>query len=112
MTTAQNIRQARLRRGWTQEMLAQQVGVTLSSVQRWESGEAKPRTRKRDALAAALGVDPTLLDEPDAASVGDTDTLARLLHEYMQESIRVALGGKGERKYGRRATDTLEEATA
>jgi len=33
----------RRRRGWTQEQLAEKLGVDLKSVQRWESGAAAPK---------------------------------------------------------------------
>lgn len=36
------IRQERLKRGWTQEYVAQQIGTTLSSVQKIECGNRKP----------------------------------------------------------------------
>lgn len=68
MTTAQTIRQARLRAGLTQEMLAQRIGVTLSSVQRWEGGHATPRLRVRHLLSEQLGVEPDALSEDQDAA--------------------------------------------
>ncbi len=44
--------------GWTQEKLAQQLGVSLSSVSKWESAgiEPQPKTRaKLRALANEIG---------------------------------------------------------
>ena len=37
-----NIRQVRIDRNWTQDYVAQQVGVTLSSIQKIETGQRKP----------------------------------------------------------------------
>jgi putative transcriptional regulator len=37
-----NIRSTRQRLGWSQEELAREVGVSLSTVQRWEQSGTKP----------------------------------------------------------------------
>lgn len=36
------VRQERIRRNWTQEYVAQQIGTTLSTVQKIETGQRKP----------------------------------------------------------------------
>ena len=57
----QRIRSLRLRRSWTQEMLAEKAGLNQRTVQRVEAeGIGSLRTRK--ALAVALDVDPVSLD--------------------------------------------------
>ena len=50
--TKEELRQARERLGLTQAQLAQQLGVTLNAVQKWEMGE-RP-IRKVVALAVQL----------------------------------------------------------
>ena len=50
------IAQYRAARGFTQAALADHLGVSLNSVQRWEAG-AKPRPTHLAKLAAALGID-------------------------------------------------------
>ena len=40
--TQEEIRELRKKRGWTQQRLATEVGVAVSSVARWESRAAKP----------------------------------------------------------------------
>ena len=54
---------ARFRRlkGWTQTDLAQQLGVSLNTIQRWEGG-AQPRPRHFAKLVEALGVSALELD--------------------------------------------------
>lgn len=47
---------ARKARGWTQEDLAKQLGVSQQSVQKWEAGTSLPRTVRREALMKALGL--------------------------------------------------------
>ena len=39
---AYKIRQWRDVKGWTQEQLARNLGVSLNTVQRWESGKTRP----------------------------------------------------------------------
>jgi len=39
---ADKIRHCRISKGWTQEQLARNIGVSLNTVQRWESGKTRP----------------------------------------------------------------------
>lgn len=48
------LRHWRLKRGFTQEKLAQRVGVTLRAYQAWESGESEPRLGHAIKLARIL----------------------------------------------------------
>lgn len=50
------LKEARKARGWTQEDLAKQMGVSQQSVQKWETGSTLPRPARRDALMRALGL--------------------------------------------------------
>ena len=48
-----NLKRLRRKRGWTQEDLAREIGVSLSTVQRWETKDSKPLwflTRELDRL--------------------------------------------------------------
>jgi len=38
----EKLKTLRKKRGWAQEDLAREIGVSLSTVQRWESKEARP----------------------------------------------------------------------
>lgn len=42
MTLGKKIASARKEKGMTQEMLAEQLGVTRQAVARWETGKAQP----------------------------------------------------------------------
>jgi len=54
--TADVIRTHRQRRGWSQQQLADAVGVGLRQINRWESGEQIPSLAVSVKLAEALGV--------------------------------------------------------
>lgn len=56
MAIADNIKRLRLKRDWTQEHLADLVGVTRSTVTQWETGWSQPRMGAVEKLAAAFGV--------------------------------------------------------
>jgi transcriptional regulator with XRE-family HTH domain len=58
---AANVRRARLRRGLTQEELAEAAGVDLTYLQRIERGTANPSVRVLVSIANALDVPPSRL---------------------------------------------------
>ena len=65
------IAEAREARGWTQEQLAQAVGTTQQTIQRWESGQTDPQVSRVQAISKALGITMTFLlgidlEEPPA----------------------------------------------
>lgn len=59
MTTgaiASAIRAAREAKGWTQQDLADAVGVTQGAIWQWEAGRTRIDERRMREVAAALGV--------------------------------------------------------
>ena len=56
MTMGEKILNMRKARGWSQEELADRVGVTRQAVSRWESGSAKPDADKIIAVCDLFGV--------------------------------------------------------
>jgi transcriptional regulator with XRE-family HTH domain len=48
------IRQCRKLKGWTQEQLARTIGVSLNTVQRWESGKTHPSPLAMEKLQELL----------------------------------------------------------
>lgn len=61
---ARSLRDFRARRGWTQEALAAELGVSRVQVARWESGLALPRTRMMNRLSALGACAPGAWFEP------------------------------------------------
>ena len=66
---AERIRGMRTARGYTQERLARQLGLTPAAVSKWECGQALPDITVLGPLAAALGTttDDLLGYSPDVA---------------------------------------------
>lgn len=56
MTLGEKIASARKEKGMTQEMLAEQLGVTRQAVARWETGKALPGTASLFMLRQLLGI--------------------------------------------------------
>ncbi|WP_048825919.1 helix-turn-helix domain-containing protein [Hymenobacter sp. DG25B] len=84
MFSAERILIIRKSKGLSQELLAEQSGISLRTIQRVEQGDTVPRGHTLQALAAALEVpldalreepQPTALATPPPA-VGPTDTTA------------------------------------
>jgi len=68
MPLGQRIRELRLRRGMTQELLAEQMDVSRQAVTKWESGQSSPSTENLLMLARLFGVSAwELLGEPAPA---------------------------------------------
>ena len=56
----EKVKELRRKRGWAQEDLAREIGVSLSTVQRWEAKGAKPTRLARRELKRflqAAGID-------------------------------------------------------
>jgi transcriptional regulator with XRE-family HTH domain len=51
---ADKIRQCRVLKGWTQEQLSRNIGVSLNTVQRWESGKTIPSPLAMEKLQKVL----------------------------------------------------------
>ena len=80
MTLGKQIASARREKGMTQEMLAEQLGVTRQAVARWETGKALPGTANQFMLRELLGIPPeeaaleekTEAREPDVQEKAET----------------------------------------
>ena len=53
---AENIRKLRRENGFTQEQLAEKVGVSFQTVSRWETGRGMPAVDSLEPLAEVLGL--------------------------------------------------------
>ena len=77
---SRNLRRLRLQKGLTQERLAEQLGVSVQSVSRWECGNTLPDVLMLPELARLYGVTVDDLYRPDAR--GYPSYAQRLLAVY------------------------------
>ena len=91
------VRKLRLRRGWSQDQLAEFTGVTVRAIQRIERGH-KPSLETAKALAAVFEVDcSTFLPENDDMTKNEderTDTNDENLEPEEAEALEYAKGIK------------------
>jgi transcriptional regulator with XRE-family HTH domain len=62
VTTAQTIRTARARKGYTLRQLGELIDASHSAVYQWETAGRLPRQRYAERLEAALGLEPGSLE--------------------------------------------------
>lgn len=60
-TFGANVRHHRKARGWTQDQLAERVGVTLETIGKVERGVVPPSFDTAERIAKALGISPLVL---------------------------------------------------
>jgi transcriptional regulator with XRE-family HTH domain len=85
------IRESRQRKGWTQDRLVEESGVSRATITRWEAGDARrPDPEQVRAVCAALGVDPRLaavalgyLSQEDIAPSGPRSRLDPTIEEVI-----------------------------
>lgn len=91
------IREVRQERRWTQDQLAQAVGVSRSAVAQWETGRAGQVTGNLTRIAASLdvGVEHLMYGSdkrgPSAVRQGDEMALVRLYRECTPEDRQMIL---------------------
>lgn len=70
-TVAENVRRLRLQKGWSQEHLADEAGITRNYVGHVERSEKAATVDVLDKLAAAFGVPSHTLLKPSDHSSAD-----------------------------------------
>ena len=58
MILAEKITEERKKNGWSQEEMADKLGVSRQAVSKWESGASDPSTSNLLALARLFGISP------------------------------------------------------
>ena len=92
MTFGEKLHRLRKERGWSQEALAAEIGVSRQAVSRWELGEVVPDTASVLAVSRLFGVSTDYLLLEACASEEDTPA-ARAARQSLQERQREV--GKG-----------------
>ena len=65
MNMAEKIMDLRKKKGWSQEELAERLGVTRQSVSKWESGQSVPDLNKIVFMSDLFGVTTDYLLKED-----------------------------------------------
>lgn len=68
LVVARNVMRLRIQRGWTQQQLAQELGVTQPRIAQIESAGTNVQVDTLDRLAAVFGVEPASLLQPGKPS--------------------------------------------
>lgn len=87
MHISENIADLRRQRGWSQEQLAAELGVTRQSVSKWESGTATPELEKLIVLADLFGVSLDYLAReawPEMSRPTDLEEQVKELSRYVR----------------------------
>jgi transcriptional regulator with XRE-family HTH domain len=66
MTGIEQLKEIRTQKGFTQQQLADQTGITLRTIQRIEKGEVKPSLHSLNAISRVLEVDFEVVDAIDS----------------------------------------------
>lgn len=106
-------------RGYTQEDLAQALGIARSTVVRWETGAAAPQPWTRSALAKTLGLQPEdlhhlLTAEEPACTTGAAPLESPApsgLDDPVEFVRRTRLGNPPPSRVGRAAVEEVRTAT-
>lgn len=73
LVVARNVMRLRIQRGFTQQRLAQELGVRQPRVAQIESAQANLQIDTLDRLAAVFGVEPARLLQVDRPAVAEPD---------------------------------------
>ena len=83
ITIREQIKRCREKRGFTQEQLAEKIGVSIETISSIERGIKMPRLQNFVAIANQLGVsaDELLQDELDFGFIAEANALSKKLEE-------------------------------
>ena len=110
MNRSDQIREARERRGMSQEALAEQVGVSRQAVSKWEMGAASPSLENLQFLSQVLDVD--LASEAEIPKAEKKWKLLSLALGCLLLASLLALGAALIRGTAAIPAETVQEAPA
>lgn len=101
MILAEKIMLLRKKCGWSQEELAEQLGISRQSVSKWESGASIPDLDKIVKMSGLFGVstDYLLKDELEEVTFSETDTTEELVRSISVEEANAFMDAS--RSYGK-----------
>lgn len=92
------VREQRLRRGWSQEHLAELSGLSVRTIQRIENGQT-PGLASTTALATALGIDVGVLRDDENSEAAPALAAVTSFHDAVRECLTnyAAFEGRSKR---------------
>lgn len=108
MSIGSRLKEARLRRGLTQEDLARAIGVTKGAIGNYETGVSSPKESVLIKLMSALGIDANYLyqDYVDFSDDNDQDIIAQIT-QSLQHNPKLGLLFDRSRKMSERDLDAV-----
>ena len=90
----EQIKRCREKRGFTQEQLAEKIGVSIETISSIERGIKMPRLQNFVAIANQLGVsaDELLQDELDFGFIAEANALSKKLEEFRDHELSDCTG--------------------
>ena len=105
MTIGESIREARLKKGWTQKQLGDKCNMADSAIRRYESDRGNPTIETLKRIANALEVDPYSLMDFDTATAALEDRINNKSKDLLTAFDQ--LNDEGQQK----AVERVEELT-
>lgn len=85
LTPGQVVKELRIKKGWTQAVLAQITGMAVSNISNIESGRSRLGDDRAILLAEALGVRPELILFPNGFERDDLEPKLRLIRKRLKD---------------------------
>ena len=92
MAFSERVAQLRKQHGWTQQVLAERVGVRVLQIRRYENGSSQPTLEVIKKLAIALGVsaDALIFDADERGPSDDFKLQFEALSQFDTEDRKIA----------------------
>lgn len=87
MTVGEKIKYFRTLHGYTQEQLVQATGLSISTLQKYESDERKPKSEQLLKISQALGISINIFTDFDIHTVSDLLSLIFKMNEQLDLSF-------------------------
>lgn len=81
----QKIKELRLQRGWSQEKLAEKIGIGQQYISKYESGKLSPSFKTLSKIADVLGVSVDFLRTKEKVDLSNVNVQDKNLRELLNE---------------------------
>lgn len=95
MTIGEKIKYFRTLHGFTQDQLVQATGLSISTLQKYESDERKPKPEQLLKISQALGISINVFMDFDIHTVSDLLSLIFKMNEQLDLNFNIEKDGNG-----------------